>query len=602
MSETDAESANISISQKWAILKQAAAYRPKFTVGLMLFAVLAALLEGIGLTFIAPIVRLAQSDTTPEGGLSQLFVTTYEVVGIPFTLGTVILGVTVVLFVRFMASFTVTLLWAYLRTDYERNLKSNLFEYALDAHIGYFDKRGSDEILNAIVTQTQYASRVLRMIGRLFQQCVLTLAYIAIAFYLSPALTIGAAAVLGVVAFGFRKGLTPGYDIGQRVAVANEQVQETVQAGTQGIRDMKLFGLTDELFIDFSEAIDEYVAATIKLRRNKAAIGYFYQFISAVSVFAIIFFALRFTDLSFAALGAFLFTMFRLAPRISTINDLVYNIEGDMPHLVRTEDFIDDLESNKEFQQNTSDPPNPVTPVTFDDVSFSYDGEERVLSDISFSVDSEEYIAFVGESGAGKSTVVSLLSRFYRPNTGEIRANDVPIEEVDLQAWRRRLAVVRQKPFLFNESIRYNLTVGNRNATEAEIDRVCEIAKVDEFADELSDGYDTVVGDDGVRLSGGQRQRVALARALLKEDAEILILDEATSDLDSSIEADVQSAVEEMERDFAIVAIAHRLSTVNNADRIYTVEDGKITERGPHEKLMEEDGTYAELYSLQIET
>jgi len=434
--------------------------------------------------------------------------------------------------------------------------------------------------------------------GRLFQESVLAVAYLSIALYLSPVLTVGAAVVLGGIAFAFRKILAPGYDIGDRVAEANEQIQETVQAGTQGIRDMKLFTLTDELFDDFSTTIDAYVDATVKLRRNKAALSNFYQFTSAVAVFVLIYFALNYTELTFAALGAFLFAMFRLAPRISTINNLLYQLEGDMPHLVRTEDFIDDLESHEETDTGTREPPEPVTPISFEDVTFGY-GDERVLDDVSFAVDSEEYVAFVGESGAGKSTIVSLLTRFYTPDSGRIRANDVTVDDIDLEAWRQRLAVVRQQPFLFNDTLRYNLTVGNRAADQSDIDRVCEIARVTEFLDDLPDGYDTVLGDDGVRLSGGQRQRVALARALLKRDAEVLVLDEATSDLDSNIEAEVQSEIESMDRDFAIVAIAHRLSTVKNADRIYTIADGEIIERGTHEALLDGEGKYANLYSIQ---
>jgi subfamily B ATP-binding cassette protein MsbA len=160
--------------------------------------------------------------------------------------------------------------------------------------------------------------------------------------------------------------------------------------------------------------------------------------------------------------------------------------------------------------------------------------------------------------------------------------------------------MVRQDPFIFNDTLRYNLTLGNRNVSDDELDRVCEIAKVDEFIDELPDGYDSLLGDDGVRLSGGQQQRVALARALL-EDADILILDEATSDLDSNLEKQVQKSIEEMDRDYAIVTIAHRLSTVKNADRIYTVEEGRVTESGQHYELIQENGKYAMLYDIQSE-
>jgi len=157
---------------------------------------------------------------------------------------------------------------------------------------------------------------------------------------------------------------------------------------------------------------------------------------------------------------------------------------------------------------------------------------------------------------------------------------------------------VRQQPFIFTDTLENNVTIGNRNVTRRDVERVCEIAKVDEFINDLPNGYESQLGDDGVRLSGGQRQRVALARALLK-DADFLVLDEATSDLDSNLEKKVQASIESMDREYGVIAIAHRLSTVKNADRIYTVEDGEIIEVGTHQQLLNDGGEYANLYTIQ---
>jgi subfamily B ATP-binding cassette protein MsbA len=232
-------------------------------------------------------------------------------------------------------------------------------------------------------------------------------------------------------------------------------------------------------------------------------------------------------------------------------------------------------------------------------VQFSYLGQdENALSGVSFEFEKGDFIGFVGQSGAGKSTIVSILVRMYEPDSGEVLANERQIHDMDIDDWRSKIAVVRQDPYMFNSTLRYNLTIGNRSVSEEELERVTRIAMVEEFFDELPNGYETELGDEGVRLSGGQRQRVALARALLK-DAEVLVLDEATSDLDSNLEKEVQKSIENMERDYAIVGIAHRLSTVKNADRIYSLDDGEIVETGQHEELIGNDGQYSELYSIQ---
>ncbi|WP_254807838.1 ABC transporter ATP-binding protein [Natronosalvus amylolyticus] len=598
MSSSDSE--GVSRGAKLEALLDVAHYNPKFAGVIVVLGLVAAVLEGVGLSFILPIIELVQLDdpTTEADGLMAVFVTAYEAVGIPFTLGWVVVGVATVMIVRYTISFVVAWFREMLRTYYIRDLQLRAYDNALDARVSYFDEEGSDDILNAIVTQTNYAGRVIQRVVRLLEMVFLSLAYLIIALIISPLLTLFAAGVLGFLTVFLRRVVEPGYTIGDRVADANERRQEAAQAGTQGIRDVRLFGLAQELRQDFSDAIDQFTTARITLRRNEAAINNFYNLGVAVSVFVLIYLALTFADLSVGALGVFLFAMFQLGPKVSQVNRLFYQVENDLPHLVRTQQFIEELESRKEPNEATREVPDVVDEVEFDDVHFSYDDEEQVLRGIDFSVEKGEFIAFVGQSGAGKSTIVSVLARLYELDRGEIRANGIPVDEMDIGEWRDRIAVVRQDPFIFNDTLEYNLTIGNRDVTRGELDRACEISKVDEFFGELPNGYDTMLGDDGVRLSGGQKQRVALARALL-QDADLLVLDEATSDLDSNLEQEVQAAIEEMDRDYAMIAIAHRLSTVENADRIYTVDAGKIVETGAHGDLIDNGGQYANLYAIQ---
>ncbi len=593
---TDTE--HITRKEKIEALKRLARYNPTFTFGLICLGTVVAFLEGIGLSFIYPIIEVAQSDnpTQASGPVMEAFVGTYEFIGIPFALGYLIVGVAAVMTVRYTLSFLVKWLAVMLAKRYEKYLRTQAFDRALDAEVGYYDDAGSDDILNAVITETRYSGKTIQKGVEMAEMLFLVLMYVAVMLYISPMMTTFAIFLLGGITVILRFVIEPAVTIGSKVAKANEQVQQTIQAGTQGIRDVKLFGLRQEIFLQFSEWIDQYASSEINLARNEAAIKNFYELSAAITIFILIYIGFTFTGLSLGELGIFLIAMFQLAPKVSSLNSKVYKVEGYISHLVRTHKFLDGIGRRQESSGNRS--VSMVSKIEYDNVGFSYTDKETVLQGISFSVERDEFIALVGQSGAGKSTIVSLLVRMYDPDQGVIRADNVDISEYDIEQWRDRIAIVRQDPYIFNDTLANNVTIGNRDATQQNIERVCEIAKVNEFLDELPNGYNSELGDEGVRLSGGQQQRVSLARALLK-DADFLVLDEATSNLDSNLEREVQAAIESMDRDYGIIAIAHRLSTVKNADRIYTLEDGEIIEEGTHRELLEEDGEYAKLYTIQ---
>jgi ATP-binding cassette subfamily B protein len=218
-------------------------------------------------------------------------------------------------------------------------------------------------------------------------------------------------------------------------------------------------------------------------------------------------------------------------------------------------------------------------------VSFSYPGHNPVLNDINMTIKKGKVTAIVGESGSGKSTLIDLLIGFYEPDKGVILADKKPLQEFDIYSFRRRIGYVPQDTILLNDTVKNNLLWSNEEATEDEIIEVCRLANAHEFIINLSDEYDTVVGERGVRLSGGERQRIALARALLRKP-ELLILDEATSALDSRSELLIKSAIENIAHKTTLVVIAHRLSTIVNADLIYVLQKGRIVEQGNYDSLI----------------
>jgi ABC-type multidrug transport system fused ATPase/permease subunit len=291
-----------------------------------------------------------------------------------------------------------------------------------------------------------------------------------------------------------------------------------------------------------------------------------------------------------------MFLAFMIAP-VFQIVSIGTQLTEAFAGLDRTGEIMAELEENQVAGRSIKIPPIRGT-VKFENVEFAYEPDKPVLHGISFVAHPGTVTALVGSSGSGKSTIISLLCAFHTPSRGCVLVDDIDLAQVDLNTFRCQLGVVLQESFLFDGSIRENIMFSRPDATEEQILSACRIARVDEFAERFPDAYDTIVGERGVKLSGGQRQRLSIARALLA-DPRILILDEATSSLDSESEAMIQAGLSQLMQGRTTFVIAHRLSTIRRADQILVVEQGKVVERGNHSELFALGGRYYDLYTRQ---
>lgn len=283
------------------------------------------------------------------------------------------------------------------------------------------------------------------------------------------------------------------------------------------------------------------------------------------------------------------------------IKNLGNNFNAVQFSFLAIERVFDILDSQPKIKdrENAAELKN-IDSIEFKEVNFEYIKDRPVLRNINLNVNSGETIALVGNSGGGKSTIVSLIPRFYDINSGSIMINGMDIRDITLKSLRQNIAIVFQDNFLFSGTIRDNIMLGNENASEEDVDKAVKLAYLDDFVSGLTNGLDTQIGERGILLSGGQKQRVAIARAFLK-NAPIVILDEATSALDNKAEAIVQKAIENLMQDKTVFVIAHRLSTIQNADKIVVINEGEIVEIGSHEELLTiENGAYRLLYEMQF--
>lgn len=484
-------------------------------------------------------------------------------------------------------------------------LKFDLYKKMLQFETEFFNKKNSGDVIYMFNTNADMAcAGLLNNFMSFVQKFFTALSLTAVLFYNSWQLAVVCVAIMLLA-------MLPMTQVRKKI---NTVMQQTIQADSalltaynetyNGNKTIISYNLGDRQRNKFTDVLNSVFRLRMKmLQRTRWLTPVMHVILSVGIGLAIWFGSYLILDgkITSGNFVSFLTALVMLYTPAKSIGDTYNSVLMSFLAIERVFDVMDSVPA-------ITDKPNAVTMkpdvknIEYKNVSFEYVPGVPVLKNVSFSVKKGETIAFVGNSGGGKSTVVSLLPRFYDVTSGAVLIDGVDVCDMTQESLRGNIAVVFQDNFLFSGTIRENIMLGNENATPDELNTAVKMAYLDEMIAGLKDGLDTQIGERGVLLSGGQKQRVAIARAFLK-NAPILVLDEATSALDNKAEAVVQKAIENLMRDKTVFVIAHRLSTIRNADKILVINEGQIVESGTHEELLKNEcGAYKILYDMQFKT
>lgn len=512
----------------------------------------------------------------------------------------IIIGFTLV---QGICIYTSNIVNTYVGARISTDLKLALYKKLLVSESAFFDKNTSGIVLLRFCNDADSATTGLITNVKLFlSKFWSSLGLLAVLLWNSWQLSFIALGVLVLLVIPMKIARKKVMKIMSKNVEAQTKINTTYVETYSGIKIIKSFNLIKTMYEKFHREVEDIFKFSMKMTRDTNWLSPAMHLVTACGVAGVLYYGMYLIttgEITSGTFVAFLAALIMLYTPIKSIGNNYVGLQTALLALERIYVILDtpsfetnDGEGKKELKAISKE-------IKFNHVNFSYDGQRMILKDVNLSVPVGKKVALVGNSGGGKSTVCSLIPRLYELDSGNITIDGTDITEFTLSSLRDKISMVFQDNFLFDGTVRQNLMYGKADATDEEINRAIKSAYLDEFVQKLPNGIDTVIGERGLLLSGGQKQRLAIARAILK-NAPIVILDEATSALDNKSEKVVQRALDKLMEGRTTIVIAHRLSTVMDADKILVINDGQVVEEGTHSKLLEKGGAYAVLYRSQF--
>lgn len=478
-------------------------------------------------------------------------------------------------------------------------LRKRMFEHLQALPLSYFVKTRSGELINTITTEIERLKQGFGGVAFVIIRGMAVAVYFITMFIISWQLSVVSVLLFALLGVGLSTLNARVRESSFGISNANGAFHSTATEFINGIRTVHASGTQEFERQRFYGVSNQLLNASIKVAKAWTLVKPIASAIATTAIIGLIILSFTVFTLEVASLLTFFFVLMRVVPSIQDINGTVAflsTLNGSMDNIKQL------LQSDNQayFQNGSTEFKRLNRSIDIVSVDFGYEPTNLVLHNITLTLEKGKTTALVGASGAGKTTLADLIPRFYDPTQGHIYIDGVDLKEIDIYSLRKNMAVVSQDTFIFNTSVWNNIAYGTLDATSSQIKEAARLANALEFIEDMPQGFDTQLGDRGVRLSGGQRQRIAIARALLR-DPQILILDEATSALDSVSERLIQESLEKLSVGRTVIAIAHRLSTIAKADKVVVLEKGYIVEQGKYQDLLQQRGKLWKYHQMQNE-